>query len=454
MKYKTLSNISNINSKYNLFIYLLAIILIVSSSSISAVTTLTVEDVRIKALEFNRAYLTAKEEVKKAESEVTIARSNGLPEIMLDGYYNRNIELPTFFFNTADNETIEFTSGFKNDFGASISLTQSLWSGNRVWNAVKVANLYKKLALATNDQVKAEVIHNAEILFYTAILNRSTLEVLNKEFDASSHNLEVVEKYHSQGMVSDFELLRARVEKANLQPQILQAESEVRLADKRLNSYLGLDLETELILIEGSEDTRIFALPIESQLVDSALATRPEMHQADLTTEISKRAVSIVKADYWPKLEAVSSYNWTAQSDRMTLSDNQVSSWTAGVNVSFPLFRGGKTRGNVKNYKAEHRKAILAQNEIIDQIKLEVEAAYDRMVQARKTLDIQEETIQQAEEGFKIANLRYESGVGTQLEVLSAQAALTEARHAMSQAKFLFRQAKSELKKVTTIDIN
>jgi outer membrane protein TolC len=452
MKFKFLS-IVLYNKRLN-SILSIVLVLILSFSSVSAITTLTIEDVRIKALEFNRAYLTAQEEVKKAESEVTIARSNGLPEIMLDGYYNRNIELPTFFFNTADNETIEFTSGFKNDFGASISLTQSLWSGNRVWNAIKVAKLYKKLALATYDQVKAEVIHNAEILFYSAILNRSTLDVIRKEFEASSHNLEVVEKYHNQGMVSDFELLRARVEKANLQPQILKAESEVRLADKRLNSYLGLNLETKLILIEASDDTKIILLPNESQLVDSALATRPEMHQADLTTEISKRAVSIVKADYWPKLEAVSSYNWTAQSDRMTLSDNQVTSWTAGINISFPLFRGGKTRGNVKNYKAEHRKAILAQNEVIDQIKLEVEATYDRMIQAKKTLEIQEETIQQAEEGFKIANLRYESGVGTQLEVLSAQAALTEARHAMSQAKFLLRQAKSELKKVTTIEIN
>lgn len=453
MKYRLLSVILYINRIHFAIIYSILLMLI-GSSATSAVTTLTVEDVRIKALEFNRAYLTAKEEVIKAESEVTIARSSGLPEIMFDGFYNRNIELPTFFFNTPDNETIEFTSGFKNDFGASVSLTQSIWSGNRVWNAIKVAKLYKKLALATYDQVKAEVLYNAELLFYTAILNRSTLEVLNKEFEASSHNLEVVEKYHSQGMVSDFELLRARVEKANLQPQILKAESEVKLADKRLNSYLGLDLETELVLIEDNTDVNLLELPLESQLVDSALSTRPEIHQAELTTEITKRAVSIVKADYWPKLEAVSSYNWSAQSDRMTLSDNQVTSWTAGINVSFPIFKGGKTRGNVKNYSAEHRKAVIAQNEAVDQIKLEVEESYDRMIQAMKTLDIQEETIKQAEEGFKIANLRYESGVGTQLEVLSAQAALTEARHAMEQAKFLLRQAKTELKKVTTIEIN
>ena len=78
----------------------------------------------------------------------------------------------------------------------------------------------------------------------------------------------------------------------------------------------------------------------------------------------------------------------------------------------------------------------------------------DRMEQAKKSVEIQSETIAQAEEGLKIANLRYESGVGTQLEILSAQAALTEARNALAAATFSFRQARSQLKKATTLSIN
>ena len=74
------------------------------------------------------------------------------------------------------------------------------------------------------------------------------------------------------------------------------------------------------------------------------------------------------------------------------------------------------------------------------------------MMMAKMSLDIQWETIAQAEEGFRIANLRYESGVGTQLEVLSAQAALTDARRSLAEAFFMFRKAKAELKKATTYE--
>ena len=88
-----------------------------------------------------------------------------------------------------------------------------------------------------------------------------------------------------------------------------------------------------------------------------------------------------------------------------------------------------------------------------DNVRLEVEQAYDQLVRAKKSLDIQKETIAQAEEGLKIANLRYEQGVGTQLEVLAAQSALTNARNSLAQALFFFRTSKAQLKKATTVDI-
>ncbi|MEE8577488.1 MAG: TolC family protein, partial [candidate division Zixibacteria bacterium] len=201
------------------------------------------------------------------------------------------------------------------------------------------------------------------------------------------------------------------------------------------------------------DDTSFVALPSMATLADSALGNRPEMRQADYLSEITRKAVRVAKGDYFPELEAVSTYSWTAQSDAFTLSDNAVASWTAGLNLTIPLFKGGATRGKVKAYRADHQQALLAQKETLDAVKLEVEEAYDQMLQAKKTLNIQGVTIELAEEGLRIANLRYESGIGTLLEVLSAQTALTEARDNLALAKFMFRQARAQLKKATTVDI-
>ncbi len=423
------------------------------SGGLKAQMPLTVDDVRRMALDFNRTYLSAEEDVVKAQSEVTTARAGALPDITLTGNYNRNIKLPSFFLNPEGQETIEFVAGFKNDFGAALSLRQSIWKGGKVFSALKIARLYRNYSEQIREQVKASVVYNAELLFFQAILEQSNLEVLRRALEANSYNLEVVEKSYSQGMVSEFELLRARVEKSNLMPQILAAESNLRLAEKRLKSFIGMDLSKHVVLIEFEDDTSLARLPSLAALTDTALSVRPEMKQAEYLTEIAKKAVGVARADYFPELEAVSTYAWSAQSDDFTLSDNTVQTWSAGLSLTIPIFKGGATRGKVRSSRADYHKASLAEKETYDAVKLEVEEAYDQMLQAKKTLDIQGVTIAQAEEGLKIANLRYESGVGTQLEVLSAQTALTQARNALAQAKFVFRQARAQLKQATTVEI-
>ncbi|MEW6413368.1 MAG: TolC family protein [Candidatus Zixiibacteriota bacterium] len=422
------------------------------AAGVRAATPLTIDDVRRMALEFNRTYLAAQEDVIKAETEITTARADALPDITASSHYNRNLKLGSFFLNPEGAETIEFKTGFKNEFGASLSLRQSIWKGGKVFKALKIAKLYKAYAEQISQEVRASVIYNAELLFYQAILEQSNLQVLEKAFEANSYNLEMVEKSYSQGMVSEYEVLRARVEKSNLMPQILASQSNLRLSQKRLKSFLGIDLNEDIVLVEADDDTSIVTLPALATLTDTALAVRPEVRQAESLTEIAEKAIGVARGDYFPSLEAVSTYSWSAQSDDLTLSENQATAWTAGLNLSIPLFKGGATRGAVRASRADYEQAKLAAQETRDAVKLEVEEAYDLLLQAKKSLDVQEITIAQAEEGLKIANLRYESGVGTQLEVLSAQTALTQARNALALAKFSFRQAKAQLKKATTLE--
>jgi outer membrane protein len=416
-------------------------------------TVLTVDEVRSRALEFNRTYLASQEEVAKAQSDITKARAGALPSLSAAGSYSRSFIIPSFFVEM-DEEIRELKTGFKNNFVGTLSLRQPLWQGGKVFTALSIAKLYKKYSERQAEATKAAVVQNAEVLFYSTILEKSRLEVLEKSFEATSHNLEVIEKLYSQGLVSEFEVLRARVEEANLRPAILNAESEVRLSEKRLKSFLGIDLNESIGLVEEVGDTSLIDLPPLGALIDTALAKRPEMQQADLLKEISRKAIRVAKGGYYPSLDAISSYSWESASNDFTLSGHISESWTAGITISIPIFSGGYTGGEVKQRHSEYNQARLAAQQLQDDIKLEVEGAYDQLVQAKKALDIQKETIAQAEEGLRIANLRYETGEGTLLEVLSAQAALTSAGNARAEALFFFRTAASQLKKATVINFN
>lgn len=417
-----------------------------------AETVLTIDRVRELAVQNNRGYLTAQQEVLKAESQIVTARADAFPDISLHGSYDRNLKIPSFFVQS-DTTSLEFRTGYNHSFGLSASLRQTLWDGGKVFSAMSISRLYKQYALDIQAAARAQVVNAGEVLFYQAILARSRVAVMQKALETADHNLSMVEMLHDKGVVSQFELLRARVEKANLQPGLINAESEVRLAEQRLKSFLGIGLADSVTLAADPSDTILVTLPPVKTLIDTALFLRPEVGQADHLASITRKAIWVAKSEYSPSLDAVASYNWSGQSDQFKLDEHESRSAAAGLRLTIPIFKGFRQSGQIAYRKADYNEARLHAAQVRDDVALEVESAYDRLIQAKKSLDVQGETIAQAEEGLKIADVRYQSGVGTQLEVLSAQTALTQARTALAEALFGFRAARSALKKATTLEI-
>jgi outer membrane protein len=421
-------------------------------------TVLTADKVRDLAVQYNRQFQAVKKELDRARGEIISARAGALPYISFDGRYSRNIE-PQEIFIPADFGGGEgFTKipiSQNNDFNFSLSFTQPLYAGGKVASALSIAKIYEKYSKEKVNEIESQIIFGAESMFYSAILAKSNLEVLNSAYEQLSYNLEVVEKYYSQGMVSEYELLRARVEKLNLEPQRIAAESQLNISRKSLKSFLGLPLEEEIVLVSDFSDTAMVEVPSLDSLVVLALENRPEIKQARLQKRGYDKAVRIAKGNWlFPSLNFNTTYQVSASSDDFKLNEKEISkSWTASLLLNIPLFDGARTIGEVRKAKVDYYQAVLGEQQKRDDIRLEVEQAYDNLMMAKEALDLQKETIDQAEEGMRIANLRYQSGVGTQLEVLSAQTALTDARTNFAGAIYSFRLAKSALRKAVSFDI-
>jgi len=430
----------------------LAVVLLATCAS-AAEMALTVRDARQRAVLNNRRFLSAKEEMAKAAAQISQARSGIFPDITATGTWDHNFKVPELLIQ-GDSSTMKFKMGFNNNFGASLMIQQALWEGGKVLNAWAIAKQYREYSADNVQRAEDEIVYTADVLFYSAILQKSNLEVLQKSLEAASENLAVVEKLNAKGMVSEFELLRAKVERANLQPALLQAESDLSQSHRSLKSFLGVNLRDTVLLVEEVDDTSLAALPSAERLTNTALEQRPDLRAAGHLRKMAGKAIGIAKADYQPTLGGYARWAWSAQSDQFRLNQNKSSSATAGLSLSIPLYKGGRVGGQVAYRKAGYRQATFAEEQLKDDVTLEVEEARDRLLQAKKSLDVQQETIAQAEEGLRIANLRYTQSVGTQLEVLSAQAALSQARRAHAAALFFFRQAKAGLKKATTIDLD
>ncbi len=431
---------------------ILSVIFVIAISGVSsAETILTVEKVRQRALEYNRQLLSAKKELDRAKAEIVSARSGALPQLSLDGRYTRNLTTRELFFG---DEVIPISKN--NEFDLSLSLTQPLYIGGKVGSALKIAKIYRNYSEEKVKQVEREIVYSSESIFYNAILAESYLDVIKKESQMWNLNLEIAEKLFSQGMISEYELLRARVEKLNIEPRLISAESDLNLSRKGLKSFLGFPLEEKISLVADLTDTATVILPELDTLIAMAIAERPEIKQADLNKRGREKAIRIAKGEWlYPNIYANATYQLSGSSGDFKFRESEKSdSWTASLLVNIPIFDGARTIGEVRKAKVDYYQAMLAEQQLMDDIRLEVEQAYDNLIRAGKALESQTETIASAEEGKRIADLRYESGIGTQLEVLSVQTALTVARTQFIQTVHSYRLAKAALKKATGYNID
>jgi len=132
-----------------------------------------------------------------------------------------------------------------------------------------------------------------------------------------------------------------------------------------------------------------------------------------------------------------------------------VDGWTVGARATWPLFDGLATKGKVSQARAQREQADLDFADARRAIELEVRQAYSDYLQSVELLEAQKKTVEQAEESLRLAEARFRAGTGTQLDVLSAQTALTDARSNEIQALYDYNVAVATLERATgsTVEI-
>jgi outer membrane protein TolC len=156
--------------------------------------------------------------------------------------------------------------------------------------------------------------------------------------------------------------------------------------------------------------------------------------------------VEQAKAGYKPSVQGFVGYG-SRNSTFFNDFTRDVSGWFAGVQLNWDIWDGQLTRGRVMEARALHNRAGV---DLIDQarrIELEVRTAYSAFLEAKEVLESQAKAIEWAEETVRLATVRSDAGTGTQLDLLSAQTALTETRTIQIQALRDFSVARARLER-------
>lgn len=380
------------------------------------------------SLENNEYYLIAKKELDRADGQIMEAVSGALPQVTGGLQYNKNWRVPVGVFQMGD-ETVTFRFGTENSYVADLTVTQPIYSGGRTFTALRMARVYKRMAREMVDMSRQDLKISVYNSFYGALLANEILRVNRESYRLAGENLDVAQKMYDQGMVAEYDLLRARVAVSNIEPLVIKAENDAEVAVSNLKNILGIDMDVEINLVAELDSSQFLLPPIDPESAETELReNRPEIKISRNETSLSKHLVSIAKAGYRPTLSFSTSLQYQALFNRGSVFDKK---WNRSLNsivmLSVPIFDSWRTPSKVKQARVDVIQSELKEESILKSMVLDLEQSLGRYKEARRRLSAQGDAVELARRGLSIASVRYENGVGTQLEVSDARLALAEA---------------------------
>jgi outer membrane protein TolC len=420
------------------------------------------EAVRI-AMKQNPDLTSARLEVERSDARVREAWGNALPSVDLSSQYVHFVDKPVSYFPDyliyplakildstvhppkATGQLVlmqgSLTPGFT--AGASLNVKQILFNG-AVFVGVGAAHVYSHLARDLYQAKQVETVTKVRKAYYGALLAREALEMMRSSLRNAEDNFRNVQLMRKQGIVSEYDELRATVGVDNLRPAVLQSENNLNLALDALRNTIGV-INEDISLT----DSLAFAT-VDDTLLEHAeglvIESNPNLNAVGRQIELNGAIVNAERSSYLPTIAAFGSYSYQGIRNDFNFSTNDFyKSSQVGLSFSLNLFQGMQTYARVEQAQLEERKSEEQRVNLERTLKMGVHSVVGNLKQARKRVEAQQRTVETAERGYKIVTTRFLANAATQLEVNDAQLALTQAKVNRIQAIYDYLVASADL---------
>lgn len=400
----------------------------------------------------------AEERLDVADAALGSARSAAIPSLRFSSTFNH-------VYENARAQAVGSIFNQPNTYTANLTLGIPLFQGGRALYGARAARRIRGAARADVEATELDVQLLTLDAYLAAQLADRLVAIQDTNLALAEARVRQAEQFEQGGRGSRYDVLRARVERSNLEPLAIQARGDRDLALLELKRITNVPQDRPVRLSTQLDPAAVQALAdgmAGAAFADSAaLAELPEVRAARLRAEAGRAAAKAANAAYLPtvNLNLVSGYqayptNWSLPirggaletvdcapgTDPTRVCTQQNGGWFSDrslqLAVSFPVFDGFRARNDVRQARSQALIAELTAQQTLETARTESARARTELARARATFDAGRQNVAEAEEAFRLASLRYARGLGTQLDVSDAQLALLTARTNEARATF------------------
>lgn len=359
---------------------------------------------------------------------------------------------PTLSWNTTayriGGDTYEKQMIDGGQFGNNLQLGMPLYNGS-VKGQIKQARYGLNAQDLALEETKQAIRLQATSDYYNILQCRNLIDVDQESVNTLQEHLDNVNAQYRVGTVAKSDVLASQVQLANAQQALVTAQNNYDIAVSTLNNVIGLPTDTVLDIRDQLKYTKYDLT--QDDCTNYALDNRADGAAARYAVKMAEAAVDTAKAGYQPTVNAVAT---KAIAGDKEFNKDHTETWTAGVNASWNVFDNGLTQASIKSANMALAKAQEEAAQTDDQIRLDVRTAYLGLQAAEKNIQTTSVAVTRAEEDYKIAQVRYSAGVGTNLDVMDANEKLTTARTNYYTALYNYNTSKASLDKAMGIPVD
>ena len=346
---------------------------------------------------------------------------------------------------------VEIAFGLENTLNYGATVTQPLFLGGAGIAGIQMARAGGRAAKLNLEEMRQDVIYRASNAFYLCLLTNEVQEVQAEALAQAEANFDIVAKKYDAGAASGFDKMRASVEVENLKPEVISARNNYQAALTQLKTVLGLD-RSVIVSVQGEfqyhEDG--FGDMTLSEIQELAFRNRPIINALEEQKYITRKNIGVARSNFLPKLFFQTDYSYMdMRNDYKFRQKNFSEGFTSALSLQIPIFHGFRSSSQYQQAKLDYRIMLDTEKQINDGVAAEVEISYNKFKEAKEKYLSTVETVDLATEALRLANLMYEEGANTQLDVLNSQLALTRARLSRANSLYEYQVSRYQLRKVS-----
>ncbi len=392
------------------------------------------------ALKQSPVLQAARAEVNMAEAQVRAAKAKKKPGLSTSTFLTTG-DMPSIIPSVPPvmPESFQLVPR-QQQWDQNLAFMLPVYTGGRLSASVRKADWNRRAASADYASMELDVALATKAAYRQALLARATVEIYEQMVKEAAERLRIDEEAYNVGKIALYNVLRDKAELANAQQMLTDSKRDLEMAKVDLRTAMGITDVTDYQLTDQLDyQARTSDL---SELLDQAEKQNPRLTGARRRIEAADAEVAAKKGAFKPQIGLM---GMSDHFESRTMGSD--TGYTVGVVGSLPILDGGMRKAELSEARSRKQKTVKEYEQSRIEVRAEVQKICLALTAAEQNVKTSETALTSAEEDYRIAQLRYTSGKGVNVEALDAYVALVRARTNRVRALYAYNVAFDQLKR-------